>query len=176
MISNKAKSMSSARHVQKSINVGEDGQRRYYDSCKNAGMIIKKTGKGQDIKHIDFVVDGATVDVKGIKNSQKNGKILLEVKNVLGNNGGCSESGPEWIAFDFGAFFLNAKNTDLIKLVKKLCNLNDKVANIESSLYKGYTRKDRLDLMTTVTLKDVLNNCEHWFLPFEVYKEPMELL
>ncbi len=176
MISNKAKGMSSGYHVQKSINVGEDGQRRYYDSCKTAGMVIKKTGKTQDIKHVDFIVNGLTVDVKGLKDSHKLGNILLEVKNVKGNNGWCSESGPETIAFDFGAFFLNVRNSDLIKLIEKLCNLNDKVSKVNLSLYKGYTRKDRLDLITMVTLKDVLNNCEHWFLPFESYKEPMELL
>lgn len=176
MISNKAKGISSGYHVQKSINVGEDGQRRYYDSCKYAGMIIKKTGKTQDINHIDFIVNGSTVDVKGLKDSHKLGNILLEVKNVKGKGGWCSINGPESIAFDFGAFFLNVKNVDLIKLIEKLCNLEDKVNKVGLSLYKGYTRKDRMDLITMVTLKDVLNNCEHWFLPFQSYKEPMELL
>lgn len=176
MISNKAKVMSSGYHVQKSINIGEDGQRRYYDSCKAAGMVIKKTGKAQDIKHVDFVVNGVTVDVKGLKDSHKLGNILLEVKNVRGKDGWCSVNGPECIAFDFGGFFLNVKNADLIKLTKKLCNLNDKVNKVGLSLYKGYTRKDRMDLITMVSLKDVLVNCEHWFLPFGEYRQPMDLL
>ena len=85
MISNKAKNMSSAGHIQQSLKTGQEGQQRFYDSCRAAGKTIKKTSESDDIKnHTDFVVDGEGFDVKGLKQTQKEGKILLEIKNVVG--------------------------------------------------------------------------------------------
>ena len=177
MISNKAKNMSSAGHIQKSLSTGMEGQQRFYDSCRAAGKSVKKTSKSDDIKnHTDFIVDDARFDVKGLKQSQKEGKILLEIKNVQGKMGWCNgEQKPEWVAFDYGAFFLCVKNDHLYDLAHT-CNWDEKVGHIKDSLYKGYTRKGRSDLITTVLLYDVLNTCEHWFLPYEEYRSPMELL
>jgi hypothetical protein len=177
-MSNKAKSMSSYKHIQKSQSIGQDGERRFYDSCKFANLKIQKTKKNKDInQHTDFIVNEISFDVKGMKDTNKQGNILLELKNVIGNIGWCNDKGlPDWIAFDFGIFFLNVKNSDLFKLTKLKCDLNKKVSSINQALYKGYTRKDRQDVMTLVSLKDVLVNCEHWILPYNEYKEPMDLL
>ena len=177
MISDKAKNMSSAGHIKKSINIGHEGQQRFYDSCRAAGKEIKKTSQHDDIKnHTDFVVDGVGFDVKGLKQTQKEGKVGLEIKNVQGKMGWCNgEQKPAWIAFDYGAFFLCVKNDDLFDLAHT-CDWTKKVSNFKDSLYKGYTRKGREDLMTTVLLYDILNTCEHWFLPYEEYRSPMELL
>jgi len=177
MISEKAKKMSSAGHIRQSLKAGEEGQRRFYDSCRAADKVIKKTSEDDDIKnHTDFIVDGVRFDVKGLKQTQKEGKILLEIKNVLGNMGWCNNKDrPSFIAFDYGAFFLCVKNKDLYE-VAMTCDLDDKVDHIKDALYKGYTRKGRKDLMTTIWLYDTLNSCEHWFLPYEEYRSPMELL
>ena len=178
MISNKAKGMSSFKHIQKSQDTGESGERRFYDSCRAAGKDIKKTKKGDDMhRHTDFLVDGVPFDVKGLKQSQSEGRIILEVLNVQGKMGWCNhKKKPEWVAFDFGGFFLCAKNEDLYDLTQDLCDLKDKASNIKDSLWKGYTRKNRKDLMTTVLLQDVLDDCEHWFLTYNQYRSPMELL
>lgn len=176
MISNKAKGMSSHAHIKRSWSVGEDGQQKYYQSCKAAGLDVKKATDKQDMQHIDFVVEGKTVDVKGLKDTHKEGKILLELKNVQGNDGWCSLSGPDFVGFDFGAFFLHVKNADLIKLIKKKCDLTQKASKISDALYKSYSRKDRDDLMTVVSLTDVIKNCEHWYLPNNPYYPPMDLL
>jgi hypothetical protein len=150
---------------------------RYQHSCLSATLSIKKATKKQDIGHVDFVVEGETVDLKGLKNSTREGKILLEFLNVTGKTGWCNENGtPLWIAFDFGAFFLHVKNIDLYNLAKEKCNLRDTVGRVDSCLYKGYRRKGRKDLMSMVTLKDVLENCEHWFLPYAKYQIPIEEL
>lgn len=175
MISNKAKQMSSHAHINRSWRVGENGQQKYYQSCKAANLEIFKTGKEQDLGHVDFVVEGKTVDVKGLKDTHKEGKILLELKNVQGKDGWCSENGPEFVAFDFGAFFFHVKTVDLIKLIKAKCDLTKTVTRISDALYKSYSRKDRKDLMTVVSLTDVINECEHWYLPNKEWT-PMELL
>ena len=176
MISNKAKSMSSHAHIKKSWGIGENGQQKYYQSCKAAGLDVKKATDKQDIQHIDFIVDGKTVDVKGLKDTHKEGKILLELKNVQGKDGWCSSSGPFWISFDFGAFFLHVENADLIKLIKKKCDLTQEVSKISDALYKTYSRKGRLDLMTVVSLTDVIKSCEHWYLPIRDWHPPMDIL
>jgi hypothetical protein len=176
MISNNAKQLSSKSHIKKSWNLGEGGQQKYYQSCKAANLDVKKTSKQQDLNHIDFFVDGKSVDVKGLKDTHREGKILIELKNVQGQDGWCSKSGPEWIAFDFGAFFLHVKNSELLKLVDKKCNLKDKVSHVNDALYKSYTRKNRKDVMTVVNLSDVIKECEHWYLPNREWNFPMELL
>ena len=178
MISNKAKGMSSFKHIQKSQDTGESGERRFYDSCRAAEKDIKKTKKGDDMhRHTDFLVDGVSFDVKGLKQSQSEGRVILEVLNVQGKMGWCNhKKKPEWIAFDFGGFFLCARNEDLYDITQDFCQLKDTVPNIKDSLYKGYTRKNRKDLMTTVLLHDVLDDCEHWFLPYKQYRAPMQLL
>ena len=177
MISNKAKGLSGLTHVAHTKKLMDESVKRYHHSCLSAKLSIKKTGKAQDIGHVDFVVDGETVDLKGLKNSTREGKILLEFLTVQGKTGWCNENGtPLWIAFDFGAFFLCVRNTHLRELVENKCDWTDEVSKINDALYKGYTRKDRKDLMTVVTLFDVLNTCEHWFLPYQEHRSPMELL
>ena len=177
MISDRAKKLSSAQHILRSLKAGKEGQQRFYDSCRAVGKVIKKTSKEDDIKnHTDFIVDEIGFDVKGLKQTQKEGKILLEINNVQGNMGWCNDKNkPAFIAFDYGSFFLCVKNEDLYKFAMT-CDLEDKVGHIKDSLYKGYTRKKRKDLMTTIWLYDVLNTCEHWFLPYEEYRSPMVLL
>lgn len=174
MISNKAKGMSSHQHINRSWNVGQNGQRDYYQSCKAANLDVKQATNAQDMAHIDFLVDGKTVDVKGMKDTHKLGQILLELKNVQGKDGWCSENSCDFVAFDFGAFFLHAKTLDLVKLVKKKCDLDDKVKRAKDALYKSYSRNGRDDLMTVVSLTDVIKGCEHWYLPKRAWHPPME--
>ena len=49
MISNKAKSLSSAGHITQSFKAGTEGQQRFYDSCRALNKDIKKTSKADDI-------------------------------------------------------------------------------------------------------------------------------
>ena len=92
MISKKAQNLSSASHIHKSLQAGQDGERRFYDSCKAANIDIKKTSPKDDIyNHLDFFVDGKSFDVKGIKDSHRNGNLLLELKNVQGKVGWCND-------------------------------------------------------------------------------------
>ena len=153
----------------------DESTERYHGSCLSAGLTIKKATKKQDIGHVDFIINGETVDLKGLKNSTREGKILLEFFNVRGKTGWCNEKGtPLWVAFDLGAFFLHVKNIDLYNLAKEKCDLRDTVNRVDECLYKGYRRKGRKDLMSMVLLKDVLESCEHWFLPYAKYQIPLE--
>ena len=68
----------------------------------------------------------------------------------------------------------DVKNIDLYNLAKKKCDLRDKVHKVDECLHKGYTRRGRKDLMSMVLLQDVLQECEHWFLPYMKYHIPIE--
>ena len=176
-ISNKAKNMSSSAHISKSLEVGSSGERRFYDSCLSKGLDIKKTSRKDDINHVDFVVDGATYDVKGLKDSHYRGLIVLEKLNVQGERGWCNtNNSPEYIAFDFGIFFLCAKNSDLHNLMEECCDLNDMAPSAKKCYHRGWTRKGRSDLITMVALNEVFVSCEHWILPYKEYRSPMKLL
>ena len=65
MISDKAKGLSGLSHVAHTKKLMDESTKRYHHSCLSAGLTIKKTGKTQDIGHVDFVVNGETVDLKG---------------------------------------------------------------------------------------------------------------
>jgi len=176
-ISKKAKGLSGGDHIAKSFKIGGSGERRFYDSCMFKGLDIKKTSSKDDINHVDFVVDGKTFDVKGLKDSHRNGLILLELKNVQGKLGWCNPSGsPEFIAFDFGLFFLCVKNSDLFNLSEECCDLDDLVSSALDCYHRGYSRRNREDLMTMVALNEVFVSCEHWILPYQEYRSPMQLL
>lgn len=165
MISRNARNLSSKAHVDYSKNIGESSQNKYLASCLAANIEVTRSNRKQDISHIDFFINGESVDVKGLKKSHRQGLILLELKNVIGRDGWCSASGPKWIAFDFGAFFIHVKTTDLLSLVSTKCDLTKKVDRAEDCLYKSYTRKQRQDLMTMIKLEDVIKNYEYWLLP-----------
>ena len=45
MISDKAKSLSSAGHISQSFKAGTEGQQRFYDSCRVLNKDIKKPQK-----------------------------------------------------------------------------------------------------------------------------------
>ena len=91
MMSNKAKGLSGSAHIAHTKKLMDESVKRYQHSCLSAGLDIKKTGKQQDIGHVDFVVNGETVDLKGIKNSTREGKILLEFMNVVCKTGWCNQ-------------------------------------------------------------------------------------
>ena len=57
---------------------------------------------------------------------------------------------------------------DTLHLAKDKCNLRDKAYKFNDCLYKGYQRRGRKDWMSMVKLQDVLNGCEHWFLPHPI--------
>ena len=57
MISNKAKGLSGSSHVAHTKKLMDESTKRYHHSCLSAGLTIKKTGKMQDIGHVDFIVD-----------------------------------------------------------------------------------------------------------------------
>ena len=76
---------------------------------------------------------------------------------------------PSDVTVGVGSSVLSTDHKGNAFTIKKLNPSWDSTANY-------IPRKDRKDLMTVVTLFDVLNTCEHWFLPYQEHRSPMELL
>lgn len=121
----------------------------------------RRATRQEQFKHIDFVTSFGTIDVKSKKRLDRNNGdpqseiVWLEYKNVAGNNGWLT-SNVDFIAFERDDDFLIAYRKDIKILADLLCDVNDIVQDKKDVLYKGYTRKGRKDLLTQVTMKDLM--------------------
>jgi hypothetical protein len=158
MISNKAKSMSSAQHIENSVNTGQAGAAMFVKACQLNSIEVLESTKQEDIyDHIDFWIYGKGVDVKGFKKSHQEGFIVIEFKNVNGYAGSCSaNSKAEFIAFQFAECFWVVRKNELLEYCRKNVQL-EYVYDFKDCYKKLYTRKDRKDLMTKLHLSDLKN-------------------
>lgn len=156
MISNKAKKLSSKKHIEKSLFTGQKGETLFSDLCKKYDWKCIEANKSQNIyEHTDFYLFGMPVDVKGLKESHKKNEIVIEFKNVHGSAGWCSEeSKAKIIAFEFIEYFALIKKDELLKYCRNNVQ-NIYVNKFENCYKKLYTRKNRKDLMTKLKLEDI---------------------
>ena len=165
MITNKAKSISSAEHIKHSLETGQRGEQQFTDMCANLGISCEPATQEQQFKHIDFIVGGnIKVDVKGFKQSHEYGYVVVEVRNVQGKGGWCSEeSEADMIAFDMGMFYHIVPKKWLMQFVKDTYTRLGKLPTLTASkmppykdvLYRLYRREGRKDLMMVITSNDL---------------------
>jgi hypothetical protein len=128
--------------------------------------VIKATKK-QQISHIDFILvhsSGAKymIDVKARKKSARNNGIIsddliwIEFKNVAGLKGWLYGA-ADYIAFEREDDFVIVSRANLVLLCERIVS-KSKVTNPKDALYKIYTRTDRKDEISLITMKDILDN------------------
>jgi len=116
----------------------------------------------EESRHIDCYWQGFSVDVKGAKQSHKDGYALVEFKNVAGKDG-WAVRGPDLIAFMFPQRFVVVKRKDLHDMSQKKVMENNKDTHVvrasgipaENGLYNLCGRPSRKDVFTYVTLDDL---------------------
>tara|TARA_R110000868_G_scaffold253987_1_gene510619 strand:- start:84 stop:587 length:504 start_codon:yes stop_codon:yes gene_type:complete len=167
MITEKIKSLSSNEHIQHSIDTGKNGELNFIKACKLNGIEVIKSSDNQDIyNHIDFFIYGKGIDIKGYKKSHTQGFIIVEFKNVNGYSGSCSkESKCEWIAFQFQSCFWIVRKNELLNYCRQEVK-NEYVESFNDCYKKLYTRKNRKDLMTKLSLSDLKTFNFIWKLNF----------
>jgi len=121
-------------------------------------------------QHTDVWLEGASVDVKGLKRSHKKGNVLLEFKNVQGYDGWCSPSGADKLAFLFPDGFYMLDTLAVAKRWSqyvyhncegKIDRRNGLCSN--KQLYQLVGRKGRKDVFTYIKKSDLLqDNYEFW--------------
>lgn len=132
---------------------------RFVRAARRLGLLVSKSSPKVDInEHIDYWLamseDGKHwgVDVKG---NNLPDEIWCEFKNVAGNDG-WMYGGATIIAFDMpeeGGFSV----VDRAELAS-YCELNvsdEVVINKRDAYLKKYTRRDRLDVITKLKLRDL---------------------
>lgn len=137
--------------------MGEDAE-QLFKEMTNA----KKTEEAQDKQHIDFVWEGAKIDVKGMKRSHEFGYILIEMQNVWGYHGWCArQSKAEYIAFLFPQGFHVIKKDDLRIRTLELCEpYNGQVyrknwVKCHEMPYSWLGRMGKQDVFAYIRLADV---------------------
>ena len=99
--------------------------------------------------HIDWVCSAGSIDVKALKRKSRTGAktedfIWLEFKNNRGDKGWLYGQ-QDFIAFEH-----------LQNLAEELCTTNKSVATASDALYKGYTRRNRDDVISMIRRSDLL--------------------
>lgn len=138
----------------------------FFDLIKTYYPNAREATLEEQYKHIDYVCSIGTIDVKGKKRKNRHSNfdmdiVWLEFKSNEGFPGWLYGT-QDFIAFERPYGFILVRTPDLLKLGKSLCNLGEKVAKSSEALYKGYTRKGRKDLLSMVSIKDVLT------LPYKI--------
>lgn len=163
MISKKARGLSSDRHYLNSLDIWKEGEKLF---ALATGLEVVKGVK--NMRHIDFVCNGelgifGNVDVKGYKNSHKQGIILVEMLNVQGKAGWCSkDSEADFIALLFEDHFLVVPKMILRGIVLDKCPkfnpkdvYRDKKVKAKEGLYKWIGRRNRKDAFTYIKKEDL---------------------
>jgi len=113
----------------------------------------RKASKEQDIfDHIDFFDEEGSVDVKGNNLPEE---IWLEFKNVKGKEG-WMYGRADWISFDLPEMggFVTVLRKNLLDYALDVTDMSALVPK-KQAYKKLYRRKDRMDLITIITINDL---------------------
>lgn len=113
----------------------------------------RKASKEQDIfDHIDFFDEEGSVDVKGNNLPEE---IWLEFKNVKGREG-WMYGRADWISFDLPEMggFVTVLRKNLLDYALDVTDMSALVPK-KQAYKKLYRRKDRMDLITIITINDL---------------------
>lgn len=139
----------STDRYRRSFKTGRMVEERYRRAVPQA---IKSSARDDIHAHIDFWVDGAGVDVKG---NNLPDEIWVEFKNVKGEPGWIFGEAT-FIAFDIPELggFVQVEREELKLYCRDNVDYKDLVPKTKA-YKKGYTRKDREDLITKLCLEDL---------------------
>jgi len=172
MISKQAERLSSTEHIKHSLDTGKKGEADFEAMCKFLGIECTPATQEQQFKHIDYIIGGnIKIDVKGLKQAHAYGYVIVEVKNVQGKGGWCSdESEADMIAFDMDMFYHIVPKTWLKQFVADKYNetgrlpilTGSKMPSYSEVLYRLYRRQGRKDLMMVISASDLYKCPTYW--------------
>ena len=139
---------------------GKATESNFFSLLKGKYPNAREATLEEQYQHIDYICDLGTIDVKGKKRKNRSSNFNLDIVWIefKGNEGyqGWIYGEQDFIALERPYGFILVKTPDLRKLAESLCNTGEMVAKSSDALYKGYTRKDRKDLLSMISIKDVL--------------------
>jgi len=153
--------------IDSSAELGITGEAVFKKMAEARGMIVTPATKNENMfNHIDYFLDKPgseqiSVDVKGIKKSNRDGKSLIdemwiEFYNVRGDKGWIHGKANLIAQQVNDNIFYIFDREDLLKQVNKLVKWNlPMVKSPRQALYRLYQRWQRQDVITLVKLKDL---------------------
>ena len=153
---------------------GDKAESSFESSTTKAGLSCEKSSFQEEIRHIDYWVEGAklprtAVDVKSRKKVKRaddkynDDVVWIEFANVQGKRGwlyGASNI----IAFEREHDFLLVDRKLLARLCEKLCDLSQLNVEVRMPLYTGYQRRGRKDLLSLIKMTDIVDGIKHTIL------------
>jgi hypothetical protein len=138
---------------------GQGAEKLFGDLVRGKYPEIRQATLQEQYKHIDWVCSAGTIDVKAIKRKSRGGDkstdfIWVEFKNNAGDKGWLYGE-QDFIAFELDDSFVVVRRIALCELCEQLCETNKKVAKALEALYKGYTRRNRSDLISMIRTDDL---------------------
>ena len=126
----------------------------------------RRSTRKEQFAHIDYHSSLGTMDVKARKRMSRKSKKLqdeftwLEFRNVRGNIGWLC-SGSDIIAFERKQDFVLIDRYPLLQFAEDRCDLTDFVEESSDAIYKAYTREGRQDLISIVSMDDMMTELPH---------------
>jgi len=130
---------------------GQEAEKSFGDLVRNKYPDIRKATLQEQYRHIDWVCSAGTIDVKG----KTTDFIWIEFKNNTGGKGWLHGE-QDFIAFELDDSFIVVRRGDLKNICEELCDLDKSVASASDALYKGYSRRNRSDLISMIRKGDLL--------------------
>ncbi len=153
---------------------GDKAESSFETATRKAGLSCEKTSFQEEIRHIDFWIEGArlprtAVDVKSRKKVKRaddkfNDEVVwIEFANVQGRKGWLYGS-SDIVAFERENDFLLVDRKLLARLCEKLCDLSQLNVGFGMPLYTGYQRKGRKDILSLIKMTDIVDGIKHTIL------------
>jgi hypothetical protein len=113
----------------------------------------------EQYRHIDWVCEGGSIDVKALKSKNRGtakdeDTIWVEFKNNVGAPGWLYGE-QDFVAFEGLQDYVIVRTGVLRRLAEKLCNISEMVDSAQLALYKGYSRRNRDDLISIIKRSDL---------------------
>lgn len=114
----------------------------------------------EQFKHIDWVCDKGSIDVKAMKAVSRGEQpqiklVWLEFKNKVGDLGWLYGE-QDYIAFEYPLEYRIVKRAALAEMAEMVCDVDDMVTSAREAIYKGYTRKGMQDLLSMIYTSDLM--------------------
>lgn len=139
---------------------GQKTEESFGDVLKEKYPDAREATLSEQYLHKDWICSAGSIDVKALKRTSRAGDktedlIWIEFINNTGDKGWLYGK-QDFLAFEGIDHYIVVSRKDLQNLAEELCDINKVVARSSDALYKGYSRRNRDDLISMIRRSDLL--------------------
>ena len=139
---------------------GQDSEDAFGEILRGTYPEARKATLQEQYEHKDWICSIGSIDVKALKSknrgsSRQEDYIWIEFKNNVGDEGWLYGT-QDFVAFEGHNDYIIVRTQDLRRLCELFCYTNKRVDSASAALYKGYSRKNRSDLISMIRRSDLL--------------------